>query len=77
LAADSGELARRRRGPGWGEGRGGRREPVGGLGVCGGGLWRLTGDGQGAAAVCGGSSATPASLGGDGRASEHQWETGN
>ena len=39
-------------------------------------MWRLAGDGQGAAAVGGGGSATPASLGGDGRAGEHQWEVG-
>ena len=51
-------------------------EPVGGLRARGGGMWRLAGDGQGAAAVGGGGSATPASLGGDGRAGEHQWEVG-
>ena len=51
-------------------------EPVGGLGVRGGGLWR-TGHGEQGRAMGGrGGGGAPAALGGGGQVVEHRWEVG-
>ena len=51
-------------------------EPVGGLGVRGGGLWRAGHGEQGRAAGGRGGGGAPTALGGGGRVVEHRWEVG-
>ena len=76
-ARGSGELARRRRGQGWGKRRGGRAEPVGGIGVREYGRRRPVRGGRARRRRVLADGAAPAALGGGGRASEHQWTAGN
>ena len=70
--AISGGSGRRRRGPHWGNARGGQKVPRGGLIGVGGGRNRRAGGAQGVTAVAAAGGGTPVGWGGGGGVGEDQ-----